>query len=217
MSKSTNICFYGKSYDDLNRFKDEATAELKKLKSQLNSIDEHVETIATSIEETRQYSYKYNVKIIGVPQLNSRESAVETTQLCIKLFNKLGIEVSQHDIDIAHRVSVRRASAGPKPIICKFVRRVVKEQIKLQAGDIGLELVGTLEDARILDHLTPNVQRLLAEAKMYQRQHNYRFCWVKNYVILLRENEQSDPIQINSLNDLVNLHQAGNLLAYYPY
>ena len=205
--------------------KDEATAELKKLKSQLNSIDEHVETIATSIEETRQYSYKYNVKIIGVPQLNSRESAVETTQLCIKLFNKLGIEVSQHDIDIAHHVSVRRASAGPKPIIFKFVRRVLKEQImivrkdisKLQAGDIGLELVGTLEDARILDHLTPNVQRLLAEAKMYQRQHNYRFCWVKNYVILLRENEQSDPIQINSLNDLVNLHEAGNLLAYYPY
>ena len=89
---------------------------------------------------------------------------------------------------------------------------VRKDISKLQAGDIGLELVGTLEDARILDHLTPNVQRLLAEAKKYQRQHNYRFCWVKNYVILLRENEQSDPIQINSLNDLENLHQAGNLL-----
>ena len=71
MSKSTNILsFYGKSYDDLNRFKDEATAELKKLKSQLNTIDEQVETIATSIEETRQYSYKYNVKIIGVPPVN---------------------------------------------------------------------------------------------------------------------------------------------------
>ena len=94
---------------------------------------------------------------------------------------------------------------------------VRKDISKLLAGDIGLELVGTLEDARILDHLTPNVQWLLAEAKKYQRQHNYRFCWVKNYVILLRENEQSDPIQINSLNDLVNLHQAGNLLVYYPY
>lgn len=143
--------FYGKSYDDLSRFKDEATVELKKLKPRLNSIDEQVETIANSIEETRRYSYKYNVKITGVPQLNSRESAVETTQLCINLFNKLGIEVNQHDIDIAHRVSVRRASAGPKPIICKFVRRVVKEQVmsvredisKLQAGDIGLD--GTLE------------------------------------------------------------------------
>ena len=52
---------------------------------------------------------------------------------------------------------------------------------KLQAGDIGLELAGTLEDARILDHLTPNIQRLLAEARKYQRQHNYRFSWMKNY------------------------------------
>ena len=106
--------FYGKSYDDLNRFKDETTAELvKKLKSRLTSIDKEVETIATSIEETRQYSNKYNVKIMGVPQLNSRESAVETIQLCINLFNKLGIEVSQHFIDISHRVS---AFEEPQPV-----------------------------------------------------------------------------------------------------
>jgi hypothetical protein len=31
--------FYGKSYDDLNHFKDEANAELRKLKSLLNAID----------------------------------------------------------------------------------------------------------------------------------------------------------------------------------
>ncbi len=81
--------FYGKSYDDLNHFKDEANDELRKLKSRLNAIDEQVETIANSIQESRQYSYKYNIKITGIPLLNSRESAVETTQLCINLFNKL--------------------------------------------------------------------------------------------------------------------------------
>ncbi|CAB3992540.1 Hypothetical predicted protein [Paramuricea clavata] len=174
--------FYGKSYDDLNHFKDEANAELRKLKSHLNAIDEQVETIANSIEESRQYSYKYNLKITGIPQLNSRESAVETTQLCINLFNKLRVDVHQYDIDIAHRVSVRGASAGPKPIICKLVRRVVKEQIMevhkritdFQAGDICSELNGSLENARVFNHLTPNIQRLLAETKVYQRQQNYR-------------------------------------------
>lgn len=212
--------FYGKSYDDLNHFKDEANAELRKLKSRLNAIDEQVETIANSIEESRQYSYKYNLKITGIPQLNSRESAVETTQLCINLFNKLGVDVHQYDIDIAHRVSARGASAGPKPIICKFVRRVVKEQIMevrkritdFQAGDICSELNGSLENARILDHLTPNIQRLLAETKVYQRQQNYRFCWVKNFVVLLRENEHSDIIRVTSYKDLEKLRQAGNTL-----
>ena len=54
--------FYGKSYDDLNHFKDDANAELRKLKSRLNAIDEQVETIENSIEESQQYSYKYNLK-----------------------------------------------------------------------------------------------------------------------------------------------------------
>jgi hypothetical protein len=35
--------------------------------------------------------------------------------------------------------------------------------------------------------LTPNIQWLLAETKVYQRQQNYRFFWVKNFVALLRD------------------------------
>ena len=72
---------------------------------------------------------------------------------------------------------------------------------------------GSLENARILDHLTPNIQRLLAETKVYQRQQNYRFCWVKNFVVLLRENEHSDIIHVTSYKDLEKLRQAGNTLA----
>ena len=56
-----------------------------------------------------------------------------------------------------------------------------------EASDIGSELNGSLQNARILDHLTPNIQWLLAETKVYQRQQNYRFFWVKNFVALLRD------------------------------
>ena len=38
-------------------------------------------------------------------------------------------DVSMQDIDIAHRVPARKASSRPNPIICKFVRRQVKERV----------------------------------------------------------------------------------------
>ena len=38
-------------------------------------------------------------------------------------------EVSLQDIDIAHRVSMRREREGPKPVICKFVRRLAKGNV----------------------------------------------------------------------------------------
>ena len=91
---------------------------------------------------------------------------------------------------------------------------VRKRITDFQAGDICSELNGSLENARILDHLTPNIQRLLAETKVYQRQQNYRFCWVKNFVVVLCENEHSDIIRVTSYKDVGKLRQAGNTLLF---
>ena len=41
----------------------------------------------------------------------------------------MGAEVSLQDIDIAHRVSMRCEREGPKPVICKFVRRLAKGSV----------------------------------------------------------------------------------------
>ena len=56
--------------------------------------------------------------------MKEKESAEETSSLCVKLFREMGAEVTIHDIDMAHRVPTREAHGGPKPIVCKFVRRL---------------------------------------------------------------------------------------------
>ena len=38
-------------------------------------------------------------------------------------------DVSMQDMDITHRVPARKALSRPNPIICKFVRRQVKERV----------------------------------------------------------------------------------------
>lgn len=45
--------------------------------------------------------------MLGVHELEQRESAFDTTTLCVKLFNGMGFEINPQDIDIAHRVPNR--------------------------------------------------------------------------------------------------------------
>ena len=79
------------------------------------------------MEALQQYSYQYNLKIVGHPQVNEFESSEDTAKLCLHLFSCMGVDgITLNDIDIAHRVQIRASAAvnKPKPIICKFTRRL---------------------------------------------------------------------------------------------
>ena len=60
-----------------------------------------VENIGDSIEQLQRYSFQYNIKITGLPESETHESASQTASLCINLFKAAGIEISNQDIDIA--------------------------------------------------------------------------------------------------------------------
>lgn len=105
---------------------------------------------------------------MGVPELKSKETAVETShaQLCEQIFKAMGVNASLQDINIAHRVAT-------KPIVCKFVRRLTREQVMLKKREIReidpvsvcLPQETSLKNTAIFDHLTPRLQQLFAHAK----------------------------------------------------
>ena len=114
------------------------------------------------------------------------------------------------DIDIAHRVLTRRESDGPKPVICKFVRRLAKGKVRKQAAEvnptsIGLSADTKLRRVKIFDHLTPKKQKLLFEAKKLTERDHYRFFWAKNSVIYLKKDEGSRAIKITDVDCLQRL------------
>ena len=136
---------------------------------------------------------------------------MSTSSLCVKIFNEMGADVSILDIDTAHRVPTRSdRGSGPKPIICKFVRRLAKEQVMECRNDlinvnptaIGLPEQTSMSAVRIFDHLTPTIQTVLYEAKPFKNQHHYQYCWAKNSVVYLRKDGTARPIKIKCLEDL---------------
>ena len=90
----------------------------------------------SAIHAIEQYSYKYNVKIIGVPQTSTNESSEVTAMLCLEIFKAMGVQgLTIQDIDTAHRVPKCRnfsgssTNKGSNPIICKFTRRLAKDAV----------------------------------------------------------------------------------------
>ena len=150
-----SVEFLSDQYDQLNAFRNKAEKKLKEISEWLDNITYRCQAISDAIDDIVDYSYQYNMKIVGVPEASEKESAETTANLCLKLFHALGVkDISMQDIDIAHRVSSRRDTNcpkardtnRPKAIICKFVRRMAKEKVmsarnevkKIQPSQLGL-------------------------------------------------------------------------------
>jgi hypothetical protein len=129
--------------------------------------------VESAIDAIEQYSYKYNVKIIGAPQTSTNESSEVTAMLCLEIFKAMGVQgLTIQDIDTAHRVPKRRnfngssANNGSNPIICKFTRQLAKEAVmskrkeikKVTCSSLGISPTASLNALAmgIYDHLTPN-------------------------------------------------------------
>ena len=92
--------FLSDEYDDL-------TASIYVL-VQLTQITHCLNVLSGQVEpDAEEYSYQFRVKIIGLPEINSNETAPGTSSFCVKLFQEMGAEVSIFDTDIVHRVSTR--------------------------------------------------------------------------------------------------------------
>ena len=202
--------FFSKRYDELILLQANATAELKQARSRLDELIAKIDAIGHAVDEIEEYSYKFNLKVIGLPEIKEKESAEETSSLCVKLFREMGAEVNIHEIDMAHHFPTREAHGGPQPIVCKFVRRLARTKVinlrneshNLRPANLGLAEGVNLSNVRIFDHLTPRMQSIFYEAKRFKTQHQYQFCWTKNFSVYLRKNAESRAVKIKHIDDL---------------
>ena len=82
-------------------------------------------------------------------------------------------------IDYAHRVPKRTATAGPCPIICKFTRRLARDSVLSKSKDacngdpshLGFSRRVSIEFVRIVQCLSPKMQKVFSDAKKFKEQH----------------------------------------------
>ena len=209
-----SVEFVAQQYDGLTKFKVEVEKQIQELDARVNEISILCDRIMKSIEASEAYSYQFNLKIVGVPNVTERESPQQTANFCLKLFMALGVEnVSLNDIDLVHRVPSRVASNRPNAIICKFVRRLAKENVLanrrnvngLSPVDLGFNSDVDVSHINLYEHLTPRLQELLYESKKFKDAKSYKYCWAKNGFVFLRKTDISTPLKLKRLEDLRRL------------
>ena len=135
-----------------------------------------------------------------------------TTEMCIQMFSKLGVHVKEEDIDIAHRVPTRshdRQRQSNPPIVCKFVRRSIRNRVleakrkldSIEAVDLGMPKETHLCRISMFPHLPPKLQDLLHQAKKFQTDFDFKYCWAKSTAIFLRNFDQSRIYRLTSTDD----------------
>ena len=143
----------------------------------------------------------------------SDEAASTTSNLCVKLFKEMGENISIQDIDTAHRVPQRNNAGNPKPIVCRFVRWLVKKSLmshqnkisNVTSVGVGLPEGSSSSLARIYDRLSPKMQTVLFQAKKVKEELYYRYWWSKGPIICSRKDFTSWIIKLKSMADLAEL------------
>ena len=212
---ATDVQWLSDGYDELKETNDRAEEKLTAIELRLYELADRVSQISKAVDELQLYSFQYNLKIVGVPLSEVYEKAGDTVKKCLDIFSGIGASVKEFDIDTAHRVPTRRqnsrggATGSSQPIICTFTRRIAKEAVmakRKETGRLQPEIFGLPEDSEfrigIYTHLTPRLQDLLHAAKSFQQSHDFKYCWAKDSMILLRKSDQSRVYKLRHLEDL---------------
>ena len=207
----------------LNTTQENILSKLEEMESKIAQITQNTARISKAIDDIQAYSYQYNLKIVGVPQAEINEKATDTVELCVKVFAGIGVKVSPWDIDVAHRVPARTQDGrrrGILPIICKFTRRMVRDEVLFKRRNCNHLLPATFglnpeNEVRIsiFSHLTPRLQELFYLAKSVKEQDNYKYCWAKDTAIYLRKSDDSRAIKLTSFQDIESLRHSRDNVA----
>jgi len=89
-----DVQFLSNSYDALVKSESSLSKALENFSHRLALLTVNVDRIDKAIDKMLYYNYQYNLKIVGVPLISESKSAQDTTELCVKLFSGLGVDVS---------------------------------------------------------------------------------------------------------------------------
>ena len=97
--------------------------ENKRLQEKINQVDYRVKVQGDEMNNLEQYTRRNSIRIYGLDDPDRKEPHHVTHEKVIKVLNSaLGMQITNQDIDFAHRLG-RFNESGNIPVICKFVNR----------------------------------------------------------------------------------------------
>uniref|UniRef100_A0A146MBL4 FP protein C-terminal domain-containing protein n=1 Tax=Lygus hesperus TaxID=30085 RepID=A0A146MBL4_LYGHE len=102
--------------------------------------------------------------------------------------------------------------AQPGVLSLTFNRQSEKERfvsLARRKRDLSIRDIGIMEGENnrifVNESLTFAKRQILKQAKIFKRTHNYKFVWVRNGRVMMKKDENSNPLEIKKIEDLNKL------------
>lgn len=128
----------------------------KALEELLVERENRIKVHGVMMNNMEQYTRRNSIRIYGIDDQQREETYEKSRELVIKMLNdKLSINLTSKDIDVAHRLG-KFLTDGNRPIICKFVRRSTKFEVlavrrRLKGSSIVIREDLTTKNAKLLE------------------------------------------------------------------
>ncbi|KAE8750844.1 hypothetical protein FOCC_FOCC002272 [Frankliniella occidentalis] len=167
----------------------ELRLEVDNLSYDLRQKDIVIAELRARLDESEQYSRRNNLRIFGV-----KEKSKENTDLLVMdVAKKIGVDISETQIDRSHRIG--KPGTKPRPIIVKFVgyapRRAMFTAKKALKGT-GITIREDLTQERL------SLLRQTSEA-YYEKN-----VWTNDGVVMVKVGDKR-PFRLKSYSDLEKL------------
>jgi len=191
---------------------DSCIANCRSTNKDLNALSDRVKVLENRLVDMEQASFSKDIEIQGVPF----EREEDLTKLVSTLGEVVGCRLQPDDIDYLYRVrqkptsrSVTNVNSGR--IILRFSRmrtkvaylKAARSYRGLSVNNIGWP--GSKDPIYVNERLTFEKRRLLAKAKEYKRDKNFKYCWLRNGSVFLRKDDGDPVLLVKCESDLANL------------
>uniref|UniRef100_A0A8D9EYV8 FP protein C-terminal domain-containing protein n=1 Tax=Cacopsylla melanoneura TaxID=428564 RepID=A0A8D9EYV8_9HEMI len=168
--------------------------ELEEQRKKVDKLEKCNYELSKNVNDLQQYIRRENVLITNYPQQPNEN----IERIVCKLGESIGVKIDfKQDIQAAHRNPSR---AAVQPILIRFVNR----QIRNKFAQAGREKKLRISENKLYfnDHLTPTNSKLFFEARKLYKTKKIKGAWTSNGTVLVRRDENSQPIKIHHMDDL---------------
>lgn len=185
----------------------EMKKEIRLLKENQSNMERDVQILKNERNKREQNKLSNNIIISGLPALG--ESEEENKKLVIEVGRRLKVDIGVNDLacgPIGKREKTQLKVSFTKNEIKNKIMEA-KRNTQLDSTHLGFSEKKTV----YINHdLTFENQQLFKKTRDFKRQMNYKFAWISDGKILLKKNEGSKTIEVDSEEKLNKLEKPKN-------
>lgn len=202
-----SVQYMSDDYDSLTNEIRGFKSEISNLHKKIHEIQKdselktkRIEQLEKSLHEMEQYSRMRNLEINGI-----RETPGENyVRIVANIAKELKLDITEADIDIAHRLSSDKRAA--KPILVQFITKKKRDLLLTQKKHIVVNqnIHGTKLGDNIYfnEHLSGYYKNLLRLTKERAKQYGFKFAWFRYGRIMVRKDVNDEVIRISNEEEL---------------